>query len=255
MGQRNPHGEDQARLIAAVKYWDDDGVIDSAFRCVMEIKSRPSLINAESNPISSFFIGFVGLLLLIAFYHWLFKQFFETTYLEWYFDNAAAIGIGSAVFSTVSTSLDENPAVISAHPMKFAGAYMRLVGIYFLAIRGNVRPTSTERSKAPDFDSIVGMVLVAVLGIVIVLGLLLIGPLQYFVFLFCGSPARFLMQSDKRVILNESGDELRELDNKQNLPSNWQDISIKKKPFTLTNVIVGLVAAVLKLGGQLGNSS
>jgi hypothetical protein len=219
--------------------------------CIVEIKARLSLINARSNPISSFFIGLTGLLLLIALNHWLFAQFFKPSYLQWYFSNAAAIGIGSAVFSTIWGVLDEHPEVISAHPMKFAGAYMRLIGTYLFALSINIKPTPGERSAAPDFDSIAGVLLWAILAAVIILGLLVVGPLQYFVFLICGSPGRLVSRSDRRVILHETNDktELREIRDGETVPPDWQDISLRNKPFTLTNVIVGLLAGVLKLAG------
>lgn len=213
----------------------------------MEIKARRGLV--DSNPISSFFIGIAGLLLLIGLNHWLFAQFFKPpapTYLQWYFNNAAAIGIGSALFSTIWGQLDEHPEVISAHPVRFVAAYMGLLGMYFFAFNTNLKGGSSE---APDFDSVVGLLLSAILMVVILVGLLVIGPLQYFVFLLCGSPARLLLRSDLRLISLETNNhtELRQIRNGEEVPAGWQDISLRKKPFTLTNVITLLLAGVLKL--------
>ena len=231
--------------------WNDPG-------SAMEIKPKPSLINAATNPISSFFLGFAGLLLLVALNHWLFARFFKDTgYLQWYFSNAAEIGIGSALFSTIWGVLDEHPEAISAHPMKFVGAYLRLLGKYFLSLSSNIRPTSTqgtdtlESIAAELFDSIVGTLLWAILLVVIVLGLLVVGPLQYFVFLVCGAPGRLVSRSDRRLLLHETNDktDLQEIRESQAVPADWTDISLKKKPFTLTNVIVGLLGGVLKLTG------
>jgi len=226
----------------------------------MELKSKLSLINARTNPISSFFVGFAGLLLLVLLYRWLFTHFFkDITYLQWYFKNAAAIGIGSALLSTVWGVLDEHPDLISAHPMKFMAAYFELVGGYCFSASLGIAPSSkgareelyVSRAAAELFDSIVGSLLWAILVIIIIVGVLVIGPLQYFVFLICGAPARVVLQSKRRLILRENNatTELKEIHDGDDVPADWKDISIQNKPFTLTNVIVALLGVVLKLTG------
>jgi len=210
---------------------------------------KPSIFNVRTNPISSFFMAFAALLLLIVFNHWLFTQLdFKTgkiDYLQWYFTNAAAIGIGSALFSTIWGTLDKRPDVISAHPMRFAAAYMELIALFYLAISTSIR---VNRPQAPTFDWIAGMLLSVILAVVLMLGLLVIGPLQYFMFLICGSFARFVSQSDLRLIMHKTDDstDLREIRDDEEVPPDWQDISLKNRPFTLTNVIVGRLAGVLK---------
>ena len=213
----------------------------------MQINSKPSLINADTAPISSFFIGITVLLLLIGANHWLFERLFCVTYLQWYLGNAAVIGIGSAVFATVWGVLDDHPEVISAHPMRFAGAYFRLIALFLFALSNGLRGPS----EAPNFDSIVGMLLTAIVALVVVIGIVVVAPLQYFVFLVCGAPGRLMLRSDRRVLLRE-GDrttEVQEVSDRDEIAVGWRDISFKSKPFTLTNLIVILLAAILKFTG------
>jgi hypothetical protein len=89
--------------------------------------------------------------------------------------------------------------------LRLPDLYAGLIGTFFLTLSASIRGDS-EKEKAPNFDSFAAMLLWAILMVVIILSLLVIGPLQYFVFLVCGSLGRFVSLSDRRVIMHETND-------------------------------------------------
>ena len=202
-------------------------------------------INARSSPVVSFFIGIAVLMALIGINYWVFRYFCVSD-PRWYLNNAAAIGIGSAFLSTVWGALDSHPSLVSAHPLKYVGTYLQLLGTATFALG-----TGFKGGAGSFFDVIVGALLTTIVVAIFALGVLVVAPLQYFVFLVCGAPARLALASDLRVIGREDDTQvdIKEVDAREDIPAGWQDVSFKNKPFTLTNVIVGLLAAALKLSG------
>src|SRR5204863_5510738 len=101
------------------------------------------------------------------------------------------------------------------------GSYLQLLGTATFALGAGFK------GKAGSFvDVIVGGLLAALLVAVFALGLLVVAPLQYFVFLLCGAPARLALASDRRVIAREDNTqvEIKEVHDGEDIPAGWQDV-------------------------------
>lgn len=209
----------------------------------------PAASNFSKSPLPSFFVGIAVVLVLIAANHWLFATYFGTSYVQWYLAYAATIGIASAFISTIWGTLDKHPGLISAHPFVYISTYLRLVGVSVYALGTNIRGNIAKTAPAPVLDQIVGGLLALILGVVFALGVLVIVPLQYFVFLVCGAPGRLVLRSDRRPIAQVADRkwEVDEIDQDREIPAGWHDVSFSGKPFTLTNLFVVLLTSALKL--------
>lgn len=109
----------------------------------------------------------------------------------------------------------------------------------------------THTRANPVADRSVGDgLLAAILGLALTAALLLwmivVVPLQYFVFLFCEGPARYFVRSRRRSIARLDGYTLAmtDLPKEDSFPEGWWDASIIGKPVTVTGLLSSLVLLV-----------
>jgi hypothetical protein len=73
------------------------------------------------------------------------------------------------------------------------------------------------------------------------------GPVRFY--LFCGAPIRFMLGSDRIAIARFAGTQLipGEIDKSEPVPEGWENVSISKKPFPMTNVLAALLLGILRV--------
>lgn len=166
-------------------------------------------------------------------------------YFEEYVSAGPFIGLAQVAFAISWQALDKNTDLVSAHPLKYVGACLKLVGLPFIAYGGHVKVNDYNRVN--PWDVIVSIPLIVLFVLASFAWLLLIAPLQYFLFLVCGAPSRLAMTSNYRLrgelddgILNfvEPDPKLRPL------TIGW-DASMSDKPVTMANAFGAAVLFII----------
>ena len=187
-------------------------------------------LKAQMNSRRSLIGGAVSLILIVAlilFYRWAFYHFFNQVYLRVYLKYGYLLML-AFTFLTLVVDLDENRDLISPHPFRYLKACWRALSVLAFTVGGDWRletrdshaPLAADGSPDADsandagalwskllqpfksfsdiFDLFVSGAFFIIFIVVVFIWLLLVAPLQYFVFLFCGAPARILMRQKRK---------------------------------------------------------
>lgn len=208
------------------------------------------------NQLLAFFI-IIGLILLNR---WIFAALFDTDYLLWYINNGSLIGLGITFVSLASENFKKDIDAISVNPGIYAAAYFKYLAIIYFDFGTYMR---LNKGVIFFFDTLLALAWdVLILGATL-LWIVIVVPLQYFVFLLCGAPARMFhpdgYQAYDRIkdgkleykLVRKSNDkeisslkltekELLNLEGvKESLetPRDWKETSMSIEPFTLTSLL------------------
>ena len=193
-------------------------------------------------------LGLAGLCLLNSFF---FNKIFGggwRGYLDWYLSAGPLIGLALVAFAISWQALDKNEGLVSAHPLKYFAACAWMVGLPVTAFGGHCK--ADNQHKANPWDVLISKILIAVFTVAAIAWLLLIAPVQYFLFLICGAPSRVALNSNYRLRAVLETNELKLIEPKPDEPEptdGW-DASMRDKPVTMANAFG---VAVLFLAGYL----
>jgi hypothetical protein len=83
---------------------------------------------------------------------------------------------------------------------------------------------------------------------IVIIWLVVIVPLQYFVYLICGAPARAFSHSQRQPIARLKGSQLevKEISTNEKVPEGWWSASLSQKPVAITNLFVALFFLIVK---------
>jgi hypothetical protein len=128
-----------------------------------------------------------------------FRFLFEMNYFRWYVAGGPLI---ATVLVGVSKALDldKNPNRISADPNLYSGAWFYKHGEDQLRLAGIVRARG-----ANAIDEIGATILAVAMALIGIAWLVLIAPIQYFVTLLTGAPARVALHSETSLRPSEKG--------------------------------------------------
>ena len=187
------------------------------------------------------------LLMLAAFDHWLFTSQLNTTHLKWYMKNGALIGLVTAVVSLSWGDINKHTGLISAHPLTYLGACLQLVGVPVFVMGTHLRSNKDRPEPRSPLDALITVLLVLVLVVVIFVWVIVVAPLQYFIYLICGAPARFFSGSRRRAIvcLKNGHVDIAEIGKEDKTPEGWWDASLASKPVAITNLFQALLVLIL----------
>lgn len=114
-------------------------------------------------------------------------------YLDWFLENGAIVAL---VFGVVSAAvdLDAHPGLVAAAPLHYARGVVGAIGLElsmaFWALFGD------EDRDANLVDVVLAAAFMFALAAALLAWALVVAPLQYFVNLVCGAPARVALKSD-----------------------------------------------------------
>ncbi len=179
--------------------------------------------------------------------YWIFRTLLNVDYVRWYVTAGPFIGIATAVFAAAWGNLDRNVGLISVNPLDYAGSCMQVAGLPIFALGGHLQ-TKNQPNALSVWDSVIILPVTLVVTVSVIGWLLLIAPIQYFVFLICGAPSRAALSSSLRVYSWVDGNQVRieELTERASPPKEWWDSSMRDKPVTLTSAFAG--AALFLVG-------
>ncbi len=166
-------------------------------------------------------------------------------YLDWYVEAGPFIGIAVVAFGAAWKELDSNTGLVSANPGTYIIACSKLAGLPMFAFGGHLKTKGHNL-----WDLLAGVPLFAVFIVASFAWLVLIAPLQYFLFLVCAAPSRIILRSNYRLHAQIEGRMLyySELRPETPEPTTGWDASMRGKPVTMAN---GFGVALLFLIGYL----
>ncbi len=195
---------------------------------------------------------------------------FGGAYLDWYLQNGSIIAFVFAVVA-VAIDLDREWNLIAAHPLNFLTGIGQLVTQVLMAIRQLLSPAWADaklaemgggygslqsRYRSPTLDSAVTILFALTFIAAMLAWALVVAPLQYWVNLLCGAPARTGLASQDRTYREDRDGLIRlvlEPETKGELEDAHKSgtvsvLSFASKPVTFTAAIA---AAVLWAVSQL----
>ena len=159
-------------------------------------------------------------------------------YLDWYIQMGPFIGIALAAFSAAWKDLDKNIGLVSANPRTYIIACSKLAGLPMFALGGHLK------SKGHNlWDLLAGTPLIIVFIVASFAWLVLIAPLQYFLFLVCAAPSRIVLRSNYRLRAKIEDRILYYSELRPGTPeptAGW-DASMRDKPVFMANAFGALV--------------
>jgi len=181
----------------------------------------------------------LALLALCAIDYFLFRAVWAINYLDWYRHAGPAIGLATAVFSAAWGSMDRNAGLISADPRHFGGACLQVAGLPIMVFGGHLK----HQPRFHVLDWLFGVPLIVAFALGGIAWLVLIAPLQYFVFLVCGAPSRLALRSTYRLDAAMDGSQLVYLEQTSvaKAPSGSWDASLRDKPVVLAAAFSALL--------------
>jgi peptidoglycan/LPS O-acetylase OafA/YrhL len=205
---------------------------ESSWKVSRVIRGRGKPLNALA----------VGLLLagLVAADYGAF-QLFDRNYFDWYISNGSLIALAVAVVA-VAVELDQRPSLISARPGVYLGAWVEIPGETLLSFSDLVRGVDPDPDAGPLDALITGVVAIIFAGLWLC-WLVVIAPLQYFVTLLAGAPARRARASGRRTwVERRSGTTVIGTGPIEQMPNGSQEIGLARRPVSATST---LTAALL----------
>jgi len=97
-------------------------------------------------------------------------------------------------------------------------------------------------------DLAFGIPLLLLIAAALLVWLIIIAPIQYFVFLICGAPVRLLLRSNTRSIarISEKTLEVNHIPREETVPTGWWDASFTSSPVSVTSLLAAILLFVLK---------
>jgi hypothetical protein len=196
----------------------------------------------------TFLAGLAILLALLVVDQWVFSTWFKTTHLNWYLANGALIGLVSSITSMAWGDMNKHMGLISPHPFDYIGACLQLAGLPIYTLGTHLRNNKTGHKPQALFDFILTILFLLGLVGMVIIWMVVVVPLQYFLYLVCGAPARILSQSKQQPIAQLKGAQLNinEIGSDEKVPEGWWSASINQKPIAITNLFVSMFFLIVK---------
>ena len=182
-----------------------------------------------------FVLPFLALAAICVVNSLIIQKFFSVSpkrYLEWYVAAGPFIGLALVAFGAAWDGLDKNVGLVSANPRTYIIACSKLAGLPMFALGGHLK------SKGHNlWDLLAGTPLIIMFIVASFAWLVLIAPLQYFLFLVCAAPSRIVLRSNYRLRAKVEGRILyySELRPETPEPTTGWDASMRDKPVLMAN--------------------
>jgi hypothetical protein len=211
-------------------------------------------------PFAAAALGLTFLAGLIAIDSVFFREVLDRGYVRWYLENGALLTLAVTLVTVAWPDLNDYYNLISAHPVRYMQAWFGLFGFTFKSMPDGKVPLYVYHGgkggravrNAWDLLDLTEALLLFVWGAVILAAvlvwILVIAPLQYFVFLASGVLARAAQHSSQKAIvrMSEPGNQHDfEIDAtlvRAAPPPGWMESAFFSRPFALTSA---LAAALL----------
>ncbi len=215
-------------------------------------------MNPSIQPRTIVVLTFAGFLVVSAVNFWVFRTFFGRNYLEWYANAGPIIALAAVAFGSAWGGLDKNPALLSTNPLNYLGAWLQVAGLPLMAIGTHLQ--SRSQPKSLGFEILLVLALSIALLVAMFGWLVLVVPVQYFLFLLVGSLSRIALSSSAHITARMRSGQVTLSTHYGRPPSaesevseptrsddrEW-DASMRDEPFTLANAFGAVLLFVLSM--------
>lgn len=213
-------------------------------------------------------IAFLIIVSLISLTEWLSLRLgYEKDYIEFYLSNGSLIGLITAVVVISWGDLNKNLGLISTNPYVYLKTCCRVVSLPIVVMADGAKEISEKwdiitkgyKLGAVSFplgdlwlfwDMLIGTFLMVLIILCLLVWLVLVAPLQYFVFPVSGAVSRLfaLFLSERPIaILQDSELKIESISKDKKIPDGWWDASFSQKPVAFSAVISSLMLGILKM--------
>lgn len=197
-----------------------------------------------------FIAGLAILIVFLAVDYWIFSNWLNTTYIQWCLANGLSISLVTSLVSLAWDNMEEaHTGLISPHPFTYIGSCLQLVGLPIYALGTHLRGNKVMSEPQAVFDFILTVPFFLILVGVMIIWIVVVVPFQYFVYLICGAPVRFMLLSKRQPVAQLKGTQLTvyEIVSDEKTPEGWWNASVIRKPIAITNLFVSLFFLILNL--------
>lgn len=196
----------------------------------------------------SSFVGVVILIVFVMLNQWVFSHWLKMNYFEWYLQGGVLIGIVTTAISMVWGDMRQHTGLIASNVWDYIGSSMQLVGLPVYVFGTHLRSADGNMKVHSVFDMLVGVMLIIILSIALFIWLIVVVPLQYFVFLISGAPGRLISHSQKQVIarLNHTQLKFKEIAPGDKVSEGWCNVSLSDKPVAITGLFSSLLFVIIQ---------
>jgi len=211
--------------------------------------------SSRSSQLAVTALSLVFLSSLVLAEHFLFQQFLDRTYYNFWIEHGPLIAFSLTLIGLVWSDLDkQNPDLVSIHPGLYLIACFLIMSGLFLAFTNSLpdrqsmadlRKTNQVSTIYLFYDSFIGILFYVVLFFVAMVWFLCIAPALYFITLITGAPARLAMlnKSEQIPMVRSS------TDSRGTTTSDSLILSFRDKPVTVTQALTAGFLTLVKLSG------
>jgi hypothetical protein len=186
-------------------------------------------------------ISLVGIAALVA-ANYVGFRLFDRNYFRWYLDHGAALALALSLVA-LAVDLDRDPTLVSAHPSRYSAGWGAIVGQTFVYLGDDV----LRNPAVGAFDSLFIMLYDLAFAAVALCWMAVVAPLQYFITLVTGAPARGALIS-RRMWVQRSGNTISlRRGAARVMPEGAEEIGLALRPVTVTSSITAGALFVVSL--------
>jgi hypothetical protein len=178
-----------------------------------------------------------------------FERWLGFSYVKWYLANGAMIGLLSALLALAWGDLNRHVGLIAAHPLEYLLSYIRLAGLPLSEFGAYCAGEPPVKNAAGHFDRMLASGLAALLCAAVALWIVVIVPIQYFMYLVCGAPGRVYADTQRRLAAHVTEHRLqtRVIAAGERLPEGWWEANLASRPVTATGIFAALLLTAATL--------
>ena len=210
------------------------------------------------NKENKFILGELATALVMACWiwslNWLSAKYLGKSFLLWYVEHGSELGFIQAIIYSIWDDINKRENMISVYPCLYCAEYFAFVGAFVSAIGPVVSNKRSVKIVLPlskpisNLSDIIGIAILSITILIVLLWMIFIVPIQYFIFLVLGSPARLLIKAQKKAVGEQKsgikgmlgGFDIRWESTDKEISKDQFEFTFHDKPLTLTLIITGI---------------
>lgn len=155
-------------------------------------------MSARPRPVLAVFLH-LGIIIGVIFLDWiLFAVLFKQNFFAWFLKNGSVISLATGFLGLVWKDLKARIGLIASHPSAYYAACLQLVGVFIVSAgsTGSGKPRELpfdiglNNRPSEILDNVFYTLLSLLMAVICVAWLVIAAPINYFVILIAGAPAR-----------------------------------------------------------------
>ena len=186
-------------------------------------------------------VTFTAIVALVAANYVVFRLF-DRNYFRWYLDHGAVLALALSLIA-LAVDLDRDPTLVAAHPGRYSAGWLAVVGETLVYLSRDVAENRAVGFLDMLFTGLYGLAF----AVVAACWIAVVAPLQYFITLVTGAPARGAVVS-RRMWVERSGKTVSLIHGPAaKMPTGAEEIGLGRRPVTVTSSVTAGVLFVFSL--------